>query len=132
MINNIAQILIKSVIVSLVIMIMMLVVFIAGPSIEGHLSPVVSDMRFVKTGIDTYQVSGIKVRNCKFIGLSGLVNTGTKIEKVDFKFTEDNGAERPVGLQSFGSWIIHPPGTLLVVYSMHQCHNLWQTQTKNY
>lgn len=132
MLNDFVRIILKTIILTLTIFVMVLLFFITGPSIEGHLSPVVSNMRFAQTGIDIYQVSGIKVRNCKFIGLAGLVNTGSKIEKVDFKFTEDNGFERPVGLQSFGTWTIHPPGKLIVVYSIHQCHNLWQTKTKNY
>lgn len=116
---------------------MLVLILILGPIMEGQYFPVVRHMSatFVKSenGKMYFDVVGEKLRACKFIEIRAVVDKSISDPTppvkafVQFKETSEGPLTRPVGFQSFGMWEIVPTGDRAILQGSWSCHRLWDT-----
>lgn len=132
----------------LVLMIVMPVLFTAGPRHEGDWFPVTSPAEIVSIqavsggNASLIYVVFEKYRDCEFIGLSWseIRSDGVLARaRIDFRpdgVRDDTDVNRVRGRQSAGPWLISLPPELLVSHSFavasHRCHPFWLTKTRFY
>ena len=115
-----------------------LVTFPAAKSLETAYMPVVEDMKFIQTvsekaGGVTFEVFGIKVRDCTLLSLYPLVLVEGEWTRGEFSSTAGPvtpALSRPKGRQYFGNWTIVPSGESVRFVAKHKCNSLWDTTTE--
>lgn len=110
----------------------LLVALVTAQSIERQFMPVVRDMELHQQGIEMlFDVKGDKARPCQFKELRALVKNNGIYEKADIIFLADEKTStRGLGYQSFGLWRIIPPGDVVKIEAIHNCHPFWDSITE--
>lgn len=118
------------------VLVMISLFLIFGPTIESRLFPVTKDVRveLITSNKDEVLVSvyGTKVRPCKYIETHAIVLKDGVWVKGDMTFstaTENNNPTRGLGAQHFGYWTIKPEGNPVRLEVVNKCHEFWDTVT---
>lgn len=118
-------------------LLVVILVFILGPIIEGQYFPVMKDITgtYISTADDKmyFSMYADKIRACKFIDIRALVDKDISDGKPPVKGAiwfagEDLGSRvRPVGYQDIGVWAVRPDGDRVIVEASWSCHPFWNT-----
>lgn len=113
-------------------------IFIFGPSLDGYYFPVVDETQIIKIEeqpdhTTIFSGKSIKNRRCDFIRIAWYKSDGRIMVPVNLEFIERPKLRYP-GIFTFGPWKVNLTFNEVVNYSSaivyHKCHFLWETQTQ--
>jgi len=120
-----------------VCLIVLIIAFAMGPSVESQYFPVTSDVKVALLKVDGdkmyFKAEGTKLRHCSMLDVRILVKQdehSTPVKGSIYVLDDGIGPRtRALGHQNLGIWVIEPLGISLDVDATYTCHPLWLTHT---
>ncbi|MBC7621239.1 MAG: hypothetical protein H7293_20020 [Candidatus Saccharibacteria bacterium] len=108
--------------------------FFLAKEFEHAFMPVVTDVTVTRSVVTPEAIfiwgTFTKDRECKFMDRIA-TSRGVILDLEFLDAGKNKSSNRSVGPQVFGPWRISPPMLPLSITTRHQCHQFWQTSTKN-